>query len=239
VVLFGIFGRLGDGKTLALTYLTFEHWFKRREKIYANYHLFKMPYYYIKGVNQLNIPKGTRDNPCWFSADEIWRIIKARTPMLKQNDIVYDILGRSRKRSVQWGFTSQLKSSMDKNVVQVLDFISKPSLTPDNSLCRLDIFAGAKASAATLINSPRFWTQPFMQMYMSEEEIDMEQEILEDPPLIFQPYYIEEHGFCCECEKCGTKFFKSWEEADAFSSAWWEKHWKEVLPDNLMQGEEE
>jgi intein/homing endonuclease len=166
-LLFGIFGRLGDGKTLALTYLTFEHWFKRREKIYSNYHLFKMPYYYINGVNQLDIPKGTREQPVWLSLDEFWRIIKARTPMLKQNDIVYDILGRSRKRAVQYGFTSQLKSSMDKNVVQVLDFISKPSLTPDNSLCRLDIFAGAKASAATLINSPRFWTAPFMQMYNS------------------------------------------------------------------------
>jgi len=164
---FGVFGRLGDGKTLSLTYLTFEHWFKRREKIYSNYHLFKIPYYYIRGINQLNIPKGTRDSPCWLSMDELWRIIKARTPMLKQNDLVYDILGRSRKRSVQWGFTSQLKSSMDKNVVQVLDFISKPSMTPDNSLCRLDIFAGAKASAATLINSPRFWTQPFMLMYHS------------------------------------------------------------------------
>jgi len=167
--------------------------------------------------------------------DELWRIIKARTPMLKQNDIVYDILGRSRKRSVQWAFSSQLKNSMDKLVVDVLDFISKPTLTPDNALCRLDIFAGAKASAATLVNSVRFWTYPFMNMFSSEEEIDLESVVEGDPPLIFQPYFNEEHGFCCECEECGTKFFKDWAACDLWATQWWETHWKEVFDEKLLQ----
>jgi len=234
-LLFGVFGRLGDGKTLALTYLTFEHWFKRRERICSNYHLFKIPYYYIHGINQLNFPKGTKENPWWMAVDELWRIIKARTPMLKQNDIVYDILGRSRKRSVQWAFSSQLKNSMDKLVVDVLDFISKPTLTPDNALCRLDIFAGAKASAASLVNSVRFWTYPFMKCYDDEEEVDLEPVVEGDPRLIFQPNFNREHGYCCECEECGTKFFKDWAACDLWATQWWETHWKEVFDESLLQ----
>lgn len=167
ITLFAVFGRLGEGKTLALTYLTFDHWFNRREKIYSNYHLFKIPYYYIEGINQLNTPRGSRSSPTFIALDEIWRIINARTPMKKRNQIVYDILGRSRKRFLTFVFTSQLKRTIDRNVVDVLDFVSKPSMTADEGILRLDIFMGSKASPATHIKSPRFVTEPFMNLYHS------------------------------------------------------------------------
>jgi hypothetical protein len=239
IVLFAVFGRLGDGKTLCLTYLTFEHWFHRREKIYANYHLFKIPFIYINGVNQLNIPQGSKESMAWAALDEIWRLINARTPLLKRNQIVYDILGRSRKKSVTFCFSSQLKRSMDRLVVDVLDFISKPSMTPDNTLCRLDIFAGSKASSATLINSPRFITAPFMMLFDTNEQIDMEEFIEGDPPIIFQANFNEEHGYCCQCEKCGTKFFKTWEEATLYGSEWWEKNWRTVFDETYLRAASE
>jgi hypothetical protein len=235
-LLFGLFGRLGDGKTLALTYLTFDHWFRRKEKIFSNYHLFKIPYIYIHGVNQLELIKGSFEKPAWAATDEMWRIIKARTPMLKQNDLVYTILGKSRKRVVTFAFTSQLKRSIDRNVVDVLDFISKPSLTSDEEMCRLDIFAGSKASAATLLNSPRFITAPFKKLYDTLEEIDMENDAGTEMKIIFQPNYNEEHGYCCECEQCGTKFFKTWEEADKAASDWWDNNWKTVFEPEMLEG---
>lgn len=235
-VLFAIFGRLGDGKTLALTYLAFDHWFNRKEKIYANYHLLKIPFYYINDINHLNFPRGSETQPAFVCLDEVWRIINARTPMAKRNQIVYDILGRSRKRHLTIAFTSQLKRSMDKMVVDVLDFISKPSLSPDNEICTLHIFAGSKATMGTLVNVPRFLTAPFFRLFSTNEEVDMvfENET-NDPPLAFQVEYDEEHGWFCECEKCGTKLFKTWEEAEKYANIWWETHWKEVLPENVLQ----
>jgi len=169
--------------------------------------------------------------------DEIWRIINARTPMAKRNQIVYDILGRSRKRNITFCFTSQLKRSMDKMVVDVLDFISKPSLSPDNEICTLHIFAGSKATMGTLVNVPRFITAPFMKLFWTGEEIDMTYEEESEPVLAFQVEFNEEHGWFCECEKCGTKFFKTWEEAEKWAEDWWENNWKTVLPDNLIKEE--
>ncbi|MFQ6119451.1 MAG: hypothetical protein ACE5KE_06150, partial [Methanosarcinales archaeon] len=168
-------GRLGDGKTLSLTFLTFEHWFRRKEKVFANYHLFKIPYFYIEGINQLDFIRGNKDSPTWSALDELWRIINARTPMAKRNQIVYDILGRSRKRHITHAFSSQLKRTIDRNVVDVLDFISKPTMTSDDKLCRLDIFMGSKASPATHINSPRFYTEPYMKCF---DSITGDQEVI-------------------------------------------------------------
>ena len=54
MVLFGIFGELGSGKTLLLTYLLFKKWILEGQKIYANYHLFKMPYMYV-GLSLIHI----------------------------------------------------------------------------------------------------------------------------------------------------------------------------------------
>jgi hypothetical protein len=171
--------------------------------------------------------------------DEVWRLINSRTPMSHRNKIVYDILGRSRKRNVIFCFTSQLKNAMDKNVVDVLDFISKPSLTPEEDMMRLDIFMGNKATAGTFMNAPRFITAPFMKLYESFEEVDMELEDDSEIPIIFQPNYNHEHGFCCQCKECGTKFFKTYEEAENYAIRWWEKNWQTVFPPELLRNVEE
>lgn len=122
-------------------------------------------------------------------------------------------------------------------VVDVLDFISKPSLSPDNEICTLHIFAGSKATMGTLVNVPRFITAPFMKLFWTGEEIDMTYEEESEPVLAFQVEFNEEHGWFCECEKCGTKFFKTWEEAEKWAEDWWENNWKTVLPDNLIKEE--
>lgn len=66
MVLFGIVGELGSGKTLTLTFLGWKNWFFRHKKLYSNYHLYKMPYIYIDTVEKL---EDMRDG--FFLADEL------------------------------------------------------------------------------------------------------------------------------------------------------------------------
>lgn len=69
MVLFGILGELGSGKTLSLTHLGWKHWFERRETIYSNYHLYKIPYVYIDGFDKLDKIKNG-----FLTMDELWLI---------------------------------------------------------------------------------------------------------------------------------------------------------------------
>jgi hypothetical protein len=72
-------------------------------------------------------------------------------------------------------------------------------------------------------------------MYDTLEEIDMELEDETDVPIIFQSHFNPEHKYLCTCKECGTKFFKTWEDAEAHAIKWWEKHWMEVFPPELLR----
>jgi hypothetical protein len=49
-----ICGELGSGKTLALTFLAWHNWFKKKRIIYANYKLYGIPFYYINSIPDLD-----------------------------------------------------------------------------------------------------------------------------------------------------------------------------------------
>ena len=77
-----------------------------------------------------------------------------------------------------------------------------------------------------------YFTEPIFQCYDTDEEVEMVDDV-KDPvglpsKIIFQANYNPEHGYLCECEECGTKFFKSYEEADAYAEKWWEENMKDV-----------
>jgi hypothetical protein len=164
-------------------------------------------------------------------------MIFSRTPMSKKNAFAYDVLGRARKRQLTISFTAQLPSSMDKMVRNVLDFISEPKMSADESYVTLQIFMGRKISQAMHMKDVRFISKPFYSMYDSFEEIDMSvDEEDTKPKLIFQPNYNKEHGYECTCKECGTKFFDDWESADKWSTDWWEKNWKTVFPNMKLDG---
>ena len=65
-------------------------------------------------------------------------------------------------------------------------------------------------------------------MYATEEEVEMTQEEGKEmsQKIIFQPEYNKEHGFRCECSQCGTKYFKTWEEADTYAEEYWKMNKK-------------
>ena len=242
MVLFGICGELGSGKTLSLTYLTFRNWFYRKMKVFSNYHLFGIPYYYIEYVSQFNYMK---DGVACM--DELWRVCDARMSRTTKNQFTADILARSRKRHLTYLFTAQVLDTVDGRIRKVQDFTAIPVLNRLETVCRLAIFRTGYPKAKNLMKTVYFYTQDhpiyigeygarilnFMRMYDTDEEVDMEDDsknpVAKPPRLIFQPNYNPAHGYECDCEECGTKYFERWEDADKYAEEYWKKKIDEYL----------
>jgi len=84
MVLFGIFGQLGTGKSLTAVALTWKNWFYRGMKVYSNIPLYRIPYIWIRGVNQFTQIKGYDWLICDHCSDH-------GRPMLKQVDFKDEI----------------------------------------------------------------------------------------------------------------------------------------------------
>jgi hypothetical protein len=223
MVLFLIVGELGRGKTLSLTSLCWNHWFHRKEKIFSNYHLFGIPYYHIKGVNQIDQCKDG-----FLALDEIWRIMDAYSSRSYKTRVTADILARSRKRDLTYCMTAQVMSSLAPRIRQVIDFTAYPKMNEAETLLKLIIFKGNKGIAQNYIKALYFKTEDIYRLYDTKEEIDMEEQVEEYIRPVFQESYNREHGYWCECETCKTVFFETWEEADKYAESYWKKNEKKV-----------
>jgi len=210
MVLFGIVGELGAGKTLTLTYLGWKHWFTRRQKIYANYHLYKIPYIYVDGFD-----KFAQMRNGFVCMDELWLLADARTSRATKNRIVANILAKSRKRSLTIAFTAQVISSIDSRIRKIVDFISYPIMSPNEDFVKALIFRGSKANNGSFMKQIYFKTELFMTMYRTEEEIEMEEE--SKTPL----------RFCFQVDKDSEpQYFDTWEEADKAGEQWWTENYE-------------
>jgi hypothetical protein len=105
---------MGAGKTLTVTHLVWKNWFTRRMKIYSNYPLYKLPYYYLETIRQLDF---MHDGVA--ALDELWRIVDSRMSRKSSNKLVADILARSRKRHLVYIFSAQVIDSIDKRIRKV------------------------------------------------------------------------------------------------------------------------
>lgn len=126
MVIFGMVGDMGAGKTLGATYLGWKNWYSRDMKIFSNYHLYKIPYYYIKTVKQLDfMHEGVALLDEWLTCLRIklsrlmWRIVDSRMSRKASNKFVSDILARSRKRRLVYIFTAQVIDSIDKRKMAI------------------------------------------------------------------------------------------------------------------------
>lgn len=239
MVLFGIVGEMGSGKTLTCTYLGFKNWYFRKHKVYANYHLYKIPYYYIESVRQFD---HMRDGVVLL--DEIWRILDSRMSRKGVNKFVADILARSRKRSLVYIYTAQVIDTIDKRIRKVMDFTSYAVANRKETVMKCLIFRTGYAKTGTYMKTFYYTTEIPFGCYDSNEEIDMIDDTGEGnpeaptPKLVWQEgkYKCLDCGFiitmdgkkCNECESKNLQpiepiFFDTWEEADAFAQAYWEK----------------
>lgn len=161
IVLLGIVGELGSGKTLALTYLAWRNYSKGM-KIYSNYKL-NFPYTPIQTPDDIiNMKDG------FASLDELWLYADSRLSASKKNKFVTMVLAKSRKRSINIGFTTQSFGQVDKRIRTVTDFVCLPKLNNSETVCKLAVYSNPSMS---LMRTFRFKTQAIFNMYDTEEEI--------------------------------------------------------------------
>jgi hypothetical protein len=114
--IFGFFGNIGSGKTLALTRFGYLH-FLKGYKVYANYHL-SFPHVKIdpdfleKIVSGNVVFKGNNI----FLLDEIQMYIDSRASASKRNRIISYFIMQIRKKSIILGFTAQMLHTVEKRL---------------------------------------------------------------------------------------------------------------------------
>jgi hypothetical protein len=201
MVLVGIIGELGIGKTLTLTYLAWNNWFWKKRRVCSNYTLYGIPFTPIKTVEDLQkmIPAETPTleellniKEVCFVGDELWRWIDARCSIMDANEkerkkirnkFITDILAASRKAFVTVIYSSQTLMQVDKRIRDVTDFSVYPIIK--HNICKAGFFIGPRADARNMDHDIRFFCEPFFAMYNTYERVkSLEEGYLSDEILM-------------------------------------------------------
>jgi len=185
--------------------------------------LYRIPYYFVKGINQINIArKGV------LLLDEMWSICDSRMSITKRNRFTGNILLRSRKRELIYLFSVQNPSQLDSRVRRVTDFTCVPTLNRTETVIKANIFRTGYPKMGSYLNTMYFSTPEIFKMYSTWEEVDMEEEVEDDMEIRFQENFIREHGNFCTCPKCKGQLFDTWEDADDFGAKYWRKRFNDT-----------
>jgi hypothetical protein len=170
----------------------------------------------------------------YVGIDELWLYADSRMSRTTRNRFVSGILSKSRKRAITYVSTAQVADSIEGRIRKVLDFTFYPMLNRDDSVIKLLVFRGGYVKNQNYMKTLYFKTQLIRMCYDTLEEIRMmEKSELDDeedgkpvtlPKWCFQENFIREHGYMCECDKCGTKFFDTWEACDSYAADFYKKH---------------
>ncbi len=163
MVLMAIVGGLGSGKTLSLTYLAYRNYLKGL-RIFSNYWL-GFPHVKITKTSQLEkMVEG------FFAGDELWLWLDSRVSSSKRNRIVGKILISSRKKDVNFCYTTQSFNQVDVRIRRVTDFIAQPVLTPREDWCRLIVFS---YPSLEYVKQFKFRTSKFFPLFKTREIVEM------------------------------------------------------------------
>jgi hypothetical protein len=222
MALVNIVGELGIGKTMSLTYLGWRNWFLKGLKIYSNIHLFKIPYIFIDGLNKLN-----NCEEGYVLIDEWWTLYDSRLSRTQKNIAGANILARSRKKHLTYVGTSQVADAVEGRIRKVLDFTFYPMMNREETIIKLLMFRGGSVKKAShFMKAFYFRTELVKNMFWTDELVETADESKEEEIIVFQQAFDIKHGFWCECEDCGTKFFEKWEDADKYANDWWKSNFK-------------
>jgi hypothetical protein len=214
MVLFCFAGELGSGKTLSLTFLTWKNWFYRKKPVYANYHLYKIPYTMVDSVEKLDLMKEG-----FFAADEFWLWVDALNTKEKKNRVVTNILLKSRKRGLTYCYTAQTLEQLNRRVRKVQDFTAYPILNTSESVCKCVVFRTGFPNSGTYMKTFYFKSDLFMSLYDHTEEVEPIKEIDENP----------NGGVTWQEDKTKAPIiFATWEEADKFAEEYWQEKYKSL-----------
>lgn len=170
MVLFGILGELGSGKTLGLTYLAWHNWFNKGRKIFSNYNLYGFPFTKISTLPDLDKMKSG-----FFAGDELWLWLDSWGKRDDKKRMVSSILLKSRKRDITIAYTSQTVKQIVKRVRDVTDFLAYPIMFPDNSACKMLIMRGGTDRPVPVHGQPPLYfnCEPVFAMYDTREEVQL------------------------------------------------------------------
>lgn len=121
-------GTLGSGKTIALTWWAAQQYNKGR-KIFSNYKL-GFPHYKVTHPDQLD---QMREGAA--ALDELWLWMDSRCSGDELNKMRTYVLGKSRKRKLDIGYTTQNLMQIDKRVRNVTDWVYAPYLPHNPEQC--------------------------------------------------------------------------------------------------------
>jgi Holliday junction resolvase - archaeal type len=116
----GIFGKLGVGKTMLLTFYAKKE-YEAGRKIYCNYALKDIPFTYVDSITDFE----TMRNGCAIM-DEFWLWANSRLGQSLTNRSLIDVCMRLRKRDVDLYYTSQRAMAVDVMVRSVTNFYLYP-----------------------------------------------------------------------------------------------------------------
>jgi Zonular occludens toxin (Zot) len=172
MVLIAILGSMGEGKTLGATYLAYRKYAKDGLNIFANYHIKFPPLPEEKKTPNISFLRGIDDvmnmRDGYAVLDELWTSMDSRQSNSKKNKFITNVLLKLRKRGVNVAYTCQSFHQVDKRVRDVTDFIAKPHLNRDETICRLEIFSMPDMN---LVKIRKFPTTPFFKFYDTNEEV--------------------------------------------------------------------
>lgn len=167
MVLFCLVGELGAGKTLGLTFLTWNNWFKKGRRIFSNYNLYGIPFTKVKSIPDLDSMSSG-----FFSGDELWTWLNSWEGKSEKNQLISSILLKSRKRDITIAYSTQTLQQVTKRIRDVTDFTAYPILSPDGTWCRMNIFRGTRLLPAMLMPPARYFNvESVIAMYNTYEEI--------------------------------------------------------------------
>ena len=158
-MLMGIFGGLGSGKTLTLTYFL---WKYRRNPVYANYHLAFKHDYIENPEDLLAVSQG------YLGLDELWAWMDSRVSGSKKNRILGHFLLTSRKRNCHVLYTTQHFKQVDVRVRNITDILVFPKYDSKSKTLAIEMVSQY---------DPKFHrkfsidARPLFKIYNTNEEI--------------------------------------------------------------------
>ena len=161
MVVVGILGRSDSGKTLALTYLAYRNYLKKR-KIFSNYNL-EFPHNKIKFKDVTNLHSGIFVGDDFFSWYERNR---------KNNRILSEFFVKARKRDVDIFYVTDSRGYIPVLIRQITDFWIYPQLSASDKICILDI----RDYDNNPLKKIKFRTTKFFGLYDTHEIIKKETE---------------------------------------------------------------
>jgi len=178
-MIYGIIGELGKGKTLLLTCIAIQYHLKGKE-IFSNYTL-KFPHTRIKSVEHF---KDIREGV--VVVDEFGLICDANKWRTKQNEIIYDFLGRSRKRHLDLYYAfphffriGKVARNLTNEILlpKVLEQTVNGEKIPYGMIVKVaDKFGYIKKDKRLLVDCstpvPELDNLPPYKLYYTDEEID-------------------------------------------------------------------